>query len=122
MVSAPNATTGRFSFLSNSRKPLPTRPSSKGDVAELEAALAKETHLRQEAEKKVKDVENEIEDLSATLFEQANEMVATERRTNAQLQEKIAQLEQRDRERSKRLDRIDEAMRRIERVQILLNS
>ena len=40
------------------------------------------------AEKKVKEVNAEIEDLSATLFQQANEMVAQERKEKADLTEK----------------------------------
>lgn len=111
--------TSRFSFLS-SRKPLPAPPSRKGSLVELEAALARETHLREEAEKKVAQVNNEIEDLSATLFEQANEMVATERKARAALEERVATLQQRDEQRAKRLERIDEAMKRLERVKAML--
>lgn len=63
---------------------------------------------------------NEIEDLSATLFEQANEMVATERKARAALEERVATLQQRDEQRAKRLERIDEAMKRLERVKAML--
>lgn len=115
-----NATLGGFSFL-GVRKALPSPPSTTGDIAELEAALARETHLREEAEKKVATVENEIEELSATLFEQANEMVSTERKAKAQLEDKIGILEQKDKDRRRRLDRIDEAMKRLERVKLLLS-
>lgn len=103
---------GRFSFLS-SRK-------TNGELADLEAALARETDLREKAEKKVTDTENEIEDLSATLFEQANEMVSTERRARAKLEDQVTTLEQRDKDRTSRLDRIDEAVKRLERVKALL--
>ena len=89
-------------------------------MADLEAALARETDLREKAEKKVTDTENEIEDLSATLFEQANEMVSTERRARAKLEDQVTTLEQRDKDRTSRLDRIDEAVKRLERVKALL--
>lgn len=71
---------GRFSFLSSSRKQQQqqqqqaqqlsaTTANPAVDIASLSAALARETMLRERAEKKVTDTENEIEDLSATLFE-----------------------------------------------------
>lgn len=90
------------------------------DVSELQTALAKETAARQEAEKKVAQVNAELEDLSAQLFEQANEMVATERRARAKLEERVAVLEQRDRDKSRRLERIEGALKRLERVKALL--
>ena len=82
--------------------------------------MARETLLREAAEKSKKDTENELEDLSATLFEQANEMVSTERRAKAALEDQVTTLEQRDKDRTQRLDRIDEAMKRLERVKALL--
>lgn len=100
-----------------------TPPSAQGPTAretELQAALAREQDLRRIAEAKVSEVNNEIEDLSATLFEQANEMVATERREKAKLQSRVQELEQRDEERARRLEKLEAAMRRIERVKTLL--
>lgn len=117
---------------------------------ELEAALVKEQTLRIAAEKKAKDVSAEIEELSASLFQQANEMVANERRENAILTEKIQHLksqaegrgtaddthalqqenvklrervqvlEKRDADRRRRLEKLDAANKRIERVRTLL--
>ena len=55
---------------------------------ELEEKLIHEQTTRIAAEKKVKEVNAEIEDLSATLFQQANEMVAQERKEKADLTEK----------------------------------
>lgn len=63
----------------------------------------------------------EIEDLSVTLFEQANEMVATERRARARLEERVSVLEVRDREKNGRLERIERAQERLERVRGLLD-
>ncbi|UJO13494.1 uncharacterized protein CLAFUR5_03529 [Fulvia fulva] len=113
---------------------------------ELEASLAKEQYARIEAENKTKQVHAEIEELSASLFQQANDMVANERKTNAGLQARIRDLEsagadgpviaarkeneklrqklqvmeQRDVERRKRLDRLEAAQKRIDRVRTML--
>jgi chromosome segregation ATPase len=134
---------------------------------ELEEKLVKEQTTRIAAEKKVKEVNAEIEDLSATLFQQANEMVAAERKENAalkdriqkleiqrqqkeealhaqqeqeqrrkealqehdamklekenfRLKEKIKQLEQRETDRKRRIERLEAANRRIERVRAML--
>lgn len=111
----------RIANFMHSRKLTP--PSAQGPTAretELQAALAREQDLRRIAEAKVSEMNNEIEDLSATLFEQANEMVATERREKAKLQSRVQELEQRDEERARRLEKLEAAMRRIERVKTLL--
>ncbi|KAF1345786.1 hypothetical protein BDV97DRAFT_401172 [Delphinella strobiligena] len=114
------SSTSRFSFL-HSKKPLPSPPSSShGMIADLEAALARETMMREAAEKKATDVENEIEDVTATLFEQANEMVATERREKAELEQRLLKLESWGKDRGGRLDRLEAAIERLERVKALL--
>jgi len=119
---------------------------------ELEATLVKEQTARIAAEKRVREVNAEIEELSESLFEQANEMVAAERRENAMLREKIdgmeqqlaarhhavsgggtvardeharlrervQVLEQRDVDRRRRLERLEAANKRIERVRTML--
>ena len=100
----------------------------------LRDALTREQSLRQTAETKLTQVNGELEDLSVTLFQQANEMVATERRARAKLEEsvrlweerarkleeRVKVLEKRDRDKGKRLARLEEAMRRVERVKRLL--
>lgn len=83
-------------------------------------ALSREQALRQEAEGKLSETSREVEELSVTLFEQANEMVAAERRARAQLEERVATLEKRDGDKRKRLERLEGAMKRIERVRGLL--
>ena len=98
----------------------PASPPSPA-ISELQAALAAETARRIAAEKKHKDLEAELEDLSATLFEQANEMVATERKARAKLEERVAMLEKRDKDKSRRLEMIEAALNRLERVKKLLN-
>lgn len=76
----------------------------------------------------------EIEELSSSLFQQANEMVASERRARAKLEEKaelfekrcglleerVKMLEKRDKEKKGRLEVLEEAMGRSERVRRLL--
>ncbi|ORY71202.1 uncharacterized protein BCR38DRAFT_329676 [Pseudomassariella vexata] len=88
---------------------------------DLVEALNREQRLRKAAEGKLNDTSREVEELSATLFEQANEMVASERRARAKLEERVGILERRDEEKRARLDRLEGAMGRIERVRGLLN-
>jgi exosome complex component CSL4 len=88
---------------------------------DLLEALTREQSLRKEAEGKLTDSSREIEELSAALFEQANEMVADERRARAKLEERVGELERRDAEKRTRLERLEKAMNRIERVRNLLN-
>jgi len=72
------------------------------------------------AENEVKATSREVEELSVQLFEQANEMVASERRARAKLEERVEMLERRDVEKRKRLERLESAMGRIERVRAML--
>ena len=62
----------------------------------------------------------EMEELSAQLFQQANEMVAAERKARAKLEERVEVLEAREREKRKRLERLERAVGRIDRVRDLL--
>ena len=63
---------------------------------------------------------SELEELSASLFAQANEMVAAERKARAKLEERVVILERRDGEKRVRLERLEKALRRIERVKGVL--
>lgn len=96
--------------------PPPPTPSA----TDLAAALTREQALRSAAESKLDNASNELEELSAQLFEQANEMVATERKARAKLEERVELLEKRDGEKRKRLERLEGAVARIERVRGLL--
>ncbi|KAJ6788706.1 hypothetical protein PWT90_02428 [Aphanocladium album] len=98
--------------------PLPSTPTNMTE--DLLEALNREQSLRQEAEGRLTATSKEMEELSAALFEQANEMVADERRARAKLEERVGELEKRDAEKKKRLDRLESAMNRIERVKNLL--
>ncbi|OCK82331.1 hypothetical protein K432DRAFT_293450 [Lepidopterella palustris CBS 459.81] len=123
------AKTSRFSSLLGGRRaspaqpppPLPTPPPlSSRRESDLQAALAREQELRQKAEGKLDQMSGEIEDLSVQLFQQANEMVAAERKARAKLEERVEVLERRDDEKRKRLERLEMAVKRIERVRGLL--
>jgi predicted RNase H-like nuclease (RuvC/YqgF family) len=66
-------------------------------------------------------LDSEIEELSVQLFSQANEMVADERRARAKLEERIEMLEKKDKDKVARLDRLEKALSRLDRVKALLN-
>ncbi|KAI6831161.1 hypothetical protein KC340_g7765 [Hortaea werneckii] len=152
---AANPGISRFGSFMHSRKASPLAPTgtmSSPREKELEATLVKEQTGRIAAEQKVKEVNAEIEELSESLFQQANEMVATERKQNATLQERLEALEkekaetiptaqggdaallrenawlkerlkvfeQRDVDRSRRLEKLEAAHKRIERVRSML--
>jgi hypothetical protein len=60
--------------------------------------------------------------LSVQLFSQANEMVATERKARAKLEERIEVLERKDKDKMARLERLEKAVSRIDRVKAILNA
>lgn len=82
--------------------------------------LTREQSLRQAAESRVSQTNEELEELSAQLFTEANEMVATERKARAKLEERVAVLEKRDREKRTRLEVLESRLGRIERVREML--
>ncbi|KAH6627007.1 putative exosome 3 [Chaetomium sp. MPI-SDFR-AT-0129] len=88
--------------------------------ADLLRALSREQALRREAEGRLTQTSREVEELSASLFEQANEMVATERRARAALEARVGELERRESEKRGRLERLERAVGRIERVRGVL--
>ncbi|CAH0024255.1 unnamed protein product [Clonostachys rhizophaga] len=97
-----------------------TAPPDK-QTRELLRALSREKLLRKEAEGRLTATSKEIEDLSVSLFEQANNMVADERRARAHLEERVGELEKRDVEKRRRLERLETALARIEHVRSLLD-
>ena len=105
-----------FSRAAGDERPATPRES------QLRTQLAREQTLRSEAESKVSLLSSEMEELSAQLFQQANEMVAAERKARAKLEERVEVLEAREREKRKRLERLERAVGRIERVRDLLDS
>ena len=118
----------RFSFLTGRRispnnstsQPPPSTSSTPVDI-ELLNELERERTLRAKAEERALKVDSEIEELSVQLFSQANEMVATERKARAKLEERIEMLEKKDKDKMARLDRLEKAMSRLDRVKAMLN-
>ena len=104
---------------------LPDPPLTPGHLpsksADLLTLLTKEQTLRQAAESRVSQTNDELEELSAQLFTEANEMVATERKARAKLEERVAILEGRDKEKRSRLEMLESRLGRIERVRGLLS-
>ncbi|OXV07356.1 hypothetical protein Egran_04879 [Elaphomyces granulatus] len=94
--------------------PVPHPPSDA--TSELQTALSREQALRKAAESQLLQANSELEELTVQLFSQANEMVAQERKARAKLEERVAVLERRDGEKRKRLDRLEKAVERVERV------
>jgi hypothetical protein len=99
--------------------PSPSAPPTPS-TNDLVAALNREQSLREGAERKLDEASGELEELSTQLFMQANEMVATERKARAKLEQRVAVLERRDGEKRKRLEKLESAVQRIDRVRGLL--
>lgn len=87
----------------------------------LRAEIANEKRLRLAAESSLSSAHHELEELTTQLFSQANEMVAAERRARAKLEERVAVLEKRDLEKRRRLERLEKAVERIDRVRGLVS-
>lgn len=120
-----SARQSRFSFLrrGSPNPPLaPTASHSPAPSADLELLeqLEKERALRAKAEEKARMVDSEIEELSVQLFSQANEMVAQERKARAKLEARVELLEKKDKDKMARLERLEKAVSRIDRVKAML--
>jgi DNA repair exonuclease SbcCD ATPase subunit len=99
----------------------PAAPPPSPSISEtLRAEIAHEKRLRLAAESSLSSAHRELEELTAQLFSQANEMVAAERRARAKLEERVAVLEKRDLEKRRRLERLEKAVERIDRVKGLV--
>ncbi|CEJ58232.1 hypothetical protein PMG11_06897 [Penicillium brasilianum] len=96
-------------------------PASSDNASELQDALTREQSLRKAAESQLSLASTELEELTVQLFSQANEMVAQERKARAKLEERVAVLERRDIEKRTRLERLEKAMARVERLKALVN-
>ncbi|KAL4813259.1 hypothetical protein BDW67DRAFT_168515 [Aspergillus spinulosporus] len=106
--------------LSQPRTDTPTPRPSFEETLELQNALNREQSLRKAAETQLTQASTELEELTAQLFSQANEMVAQERKARARLEERVAILESRDVEKRNRLERLEKAMERVERIRALV--
>ncbi|KAJ5488703.1 hypothetical protein N7539_003593 [Penicillium diatomitis] len=100
---------------------LEASPAGSDNSIELQDALNREKSLRKAAESQLSQASTELEELTVQLFSQANEMVAQERKARAKLEERVAVLERRDNEKRARLERLENAVARIERLKALVN-
>lgn len=96
-------------------------PANSEHTIELQDALTREQRLREAAESQLSQASTELEELTVQLFSQANEMVAEERKARAKLEERVAVLERRDVEKRSRLEKLEKAMARVERLRALVN-
>ena len=127
----PNTSPGQPQILSSPAVPtlssIPASQSSPVTLNSLHAALETERHLRQRAETSLTQTQtdliqtqSELEELTAQLFGQANEMVATERRERAKLEERVRILEVREKEKKGRLEKLEDRVKRVERVRVMV--
>ena len=103
----------RFSFL---RRGSPNPPVQA--VGSHSPAPSADSELLEE---KARRVDSEIEELSVQLFSQANEMVAQERKARARLEARVELLEKKDQDKMARLERLEKAVSRIDRVKAMLS-
>lgn len=115
--STPNLRTQAAPFPPSPSLAMPPPTPSTNDLV---AALNREQSLREGAERKLDEASGELEELSTQLFMQANEMVATERKARARLEQRVAVLERRDNEKRRRLEKLEGAVQRIDRVRGML--
>ncbi|KAJ6184069.1 hypothetical protein N7519_005370 [Penicillium mononematosum] len=101
--------------------PPPDYPDYLDNTPPTYDALTREQRLREAAESQLSQASTELEELTVQLFSQANEMVAEERKARAKLEERVAVLERRDVEKRTRLERLEKAMARVERLRALVN-
>ncbi|BFZ58669.1 rab guanine nucleotide exchange factor S2 [Savitreella phatthalungensis] len=95
--------------------------TASSEASRLRASLASETAARSSAERARGEMERELEDLTRSLFEEANGMVYKKNAENAELQQRIETLEQRRRNDADLLDshkmQLDELKRVLQRMQ-----
>jgi len=82
--------------------------------------LEMERERRELAERKLAEANGELEELSQTLFEEANSIVASERRQRARVEEKLQSFQARNAGTHERLSKIEDAISRRNRVAQLL--
>lgn len=104
----------------SSPPPSSYQPETLPETLELQNALSREQDLRKAAESKLSQTNTELEELTVQLFSQANEMVAQERKARVKLEERVAMLERRDVEKRARLERLEKAMERVDRLRKLV--
>jgi len=86
----------------------------------LEEQLARERGLRVDAESRLASVSTELEELTQSLFEEANAMVASERKARARVEERLKACLDREEANKRRLGELEKAVGRITRVRSVL--
>jgi septal ring factor EnvC (AmiA/AmiB activator) len=99
-----------------------TRSAASTSSLSTEDQLAQERQAREQAEEKVASVTAELEELTQSLFEEANAMVRTEREKCAGLETRLQLMENREEEKRRRLEELEKAIYRITRVRNVLNN
>ncbi|MCJ1311206.1 exosome 3'-_5 exonuclease subunit ski4 (Csl4) [Agyrium rufum] len=94
----------------------PPQQQQQPNTAFYENQLTQERQARLMAEQNLSKTQAEIEELTGQLFQEANEMVAVERKEKARLEEKVRELEGK----GKRMEEMEGRLGRIERVRRLL--
>ncbi|KAK9448427.1 uncharacterized protein V1518DRAFT_418933 [Limtongia smithiae] len=82
-------------------------------ITNLQRSMQKEVQLREDAERKFSQISHEIEELSQSLFEEANEMVAAERRERVRAEELIKDAQAREEKLREKVGTLADAMSRI---------
>jgi septal ring factor EnvC (AmiA/AmiB activator) len=90
------------------------------DAGSLEEELAAERAAREAAEEKAASMTLELEELTQSLFEEANGMVKAEREKCARLEARLQVMESREEDKRRRLTELEKAVERITRVRSLL--
>lgn len=108
----------------------PTKPSSSprkdheegggGGGDDLFAQLAKERRLRKDFEVRYRALQQESEELSQSLFEEANKMVSVEKRLTHAAESKLTVFQEREVQRRQRVDELEAALGTIHRVRAVL--
>jgi chromosome segregation ATPase len=88
----------------------------------VEEQLQMERSAREQAEEKVGNMATEMEELSQSLFEEANAMVRTEREKCARLEARLQIMESREEDKRRRLTELEKAIGRITKVRNLLEN
>jgi hypothetical protein len=96
------------------------RSSTPNPNLPLDEQLLQERAAREQAEEKVASMTLELEELTQSLFEEANAMVRTEREKCARLELRLQTMESREEDKRRRLTELEKAIGRITRVRSLL--
>ena len=114
----------QFLRLSSSQQAIekPEIPPDSMPQLPLHEQLEQERIARREGEAKYASLQSELEDLTKSLFEEANKMVSQEKEARHKAEMRVSLLEKRDNDKKKRLRDLETAVGRIGRVRELLTS